>query len=206
MSIWPVYLLAAAGLAAAVVAFLRTPADKRFSMPSQPPKQPGVEYAEEVTKRDRMRALVVALGIGLPVMGLLQFWGLPALDRVGDTAQCHPWLGTNGLVWLIYASFVGMPLLAALAIGVPCAWSGLRVLRDGQYPPIGHKVYRPTKILRGRRAATIGTLQLAVLPLILGLTVWMTLVAGDFVADLDPARAGGSHCPAARNSGQTQTQ
>ena len=48
-----------------------------------------------------------------------------------------------------YSLFVGLPLFCALMIGVFTAPIGYKGIIHKQFPPKGHKVYRPTKILRG---------------------------------------------------------
>lgn len=76
-------------------------------------------------------------------------WYLPFINWYVDTVHCHTPFGYSGISVLWYSLFVGLPLLSALMIGAFTVPIGYQGLTHQQFPPKGHKVYKPTKVLRG---------------------------------------------------------
>jgi hypothetical protein len=81
-------------------------------------------------------------------------------------------LGISGVAVLLYGLFVGLPLGLALIIGLTLGRYGFRVLRDGQLPPVGEKVFRPTRIERGRKAKLVGIGQVMAPLMLVAIAVW----------------------------------
>lgn len=76
----------------------------------------------------------------------------PYINWYANTAYCHALLGHSGITVLQYSLFVGLPIFSAILVGVYSVPIGIKGLRDGQFPPKGVKVYKPTKIIRGWRS------------------------------------------------------
>lgn len=74
------------------------------------------------------------------------------------------------VVW--YGLFIGIPLSAALIVAGTTGYRGYKVLRDGQAPPKGEKVFKPTRIVRGVKAKMIGYLQLFSFVPLLAFAIW----------------------------------
>ncbi len=124
------------------------------------------------SKQERNRLFIISLLLGLVGWIFHHYWLSPVLNQFANTAHCQTYLGFNGIAWLWYGLFVGLPLLI-FVIFAGFGWpNGLKVLRDGQYPAKGKKVFRPTKIQYGTKAKFIGWLQLLAPLVCLALAVW----------------------------------
>src|SRR5690625_7946931 len=86
------------------------------------------EYAEEYSKRERIRFAAIAAAILLPLIVLTQAWLFPALREFVDKSYCYQVMGVSGTALLLYGLFVGMPLLVAAVIGLLLALRGFRGL------------------------------------------------------------------------------
>ena len=114
------------------------------------------EYAEEYTSREKTH-LILRYGM---IFSLLVFisdqWFMPWFRQFVSILPCDELMGDHGVRWFWYGIFVGLPLLLGCIVLIPVYWRGYKILRDGQVPPIDHKVFRPTRIRRGIRARWIG--------------------------------------------------
>ena len=63
-------------------------------------------------------------------------------------------------------------MLAALVVLATAGRRGYRILREGRTPPTGEKVFRPTRIRRGRSARLAGRVQLLAFIVPLALAAW----------------------------------
>src|SRR2546430_5992189 len=107
------------------------------------------EFAEQYSPAQRFRLVITYLLIGGAVVLVAKTWFFPWLRHFSATAQCSEFVAVNGTVVLLYAAFIGLPLSAAIVVACVFFWQGHKILRDGQYPPIGQKVLRPTRIRKG---------------------------------------------------------
>lgn len=138
------------------------------------------EFAEPYSRAERLRFVVVGTMAGAAAILAGKLWLFPGLRAFAASAPCRMVLGFPGEVVLAYGVFVGIPVLAACAIALTIGRRGLRILQDGQVPPPGQKVLRPTRIVRGRRAAVAGYLHvLAVTPLVV-IILWGFVQASEW--------------------------
>lgn len=131
-----------------------------------------IEYAEEFTKGDKLRRILLAMLLGLFIMITHNKWVFPFISWYADTAHCHTPLGYSGISVLWYSLFVGLPLLCAFIIGVVTVPVGYRGIIQKQFPPKGMKVYKPTKILRGWKGHLKSVLHLLIPTLLILLSIW----------------------------------
>ena len=130
------------------------------------------EFAEPYSRAERLRFVVVGVVAGAAAILAGKLWLFPGLRAFAVTAPCRTVLGMSGEVVLGYGLFVGLPVLATCVVASTIGWRGLRILRDGQVPPAGERVLRPTRIARGRRATVAGYLHvLAIAPLVV-IVLW----------------------------------
>src|SRR5574343_1406451 len=118
-----------------------------------------VEFAPEYTTAERVRLL---LWLGLPnlaLMALLKFKIFPWLKTWLAGHPCGEIFGIDVQVAAFYAVF-GLPTLLGIAGSLVLLHSAWHILRDGQFPPRGAKVWRPTPIRRGPAARRIGIMRL----------------------------------------------
>jgi hypothetical protein len=130
------------------------------------------EFAEEYGFRERIRLLVVGIVAGGAFILVFKLWLLPAFVAFAASAHCRSVFRMSGTYVLLYGLFVGLPILVCLILGGMRIPLGLKILRDGQYPPIGVRVSRRTRIRRGATARRIGYLNLLVFTPLLVLAVW----------------------------------
>jgi hypothetical protein len=130
------------------------------------------EFAPLYSKAERIRLVLVWGPIGLLAMAALQFWFFPAFKRFADAAHCSTVFGFDGVTALFFGVFVGIPVVSAMLVGGIFGTMGYKVLRDRQFPPIGEKVLRPTRIRRGWQARLLGYLHFLPVVLFLALAVW----------------------------------
>src|SRR5690606_7497778 len=90
--------LALMGVGAAVVAFLRTPAELRYKQP-EPMKEAGAEYAEQYSRTERVRFILIGLALNGSLFLLWKFWAtsvgrlrqyVPMLRALGHKRRHHP--------------------------------------------------------------------------------------------------------------------
>jgi hypothetical protein len=130
------------------------------------------EFAEQYTTTERLRfiALYIVSGGAITVVSKLYFF--PSLKVFAESAHCGTVLGFDGLAVLWYGLFVGMPLSCALLVAGVIGYRGCRILRDRQTPPLGEKVFRPTRIVRGSKAKLFGFLHLLSCAPFLAMAIW----------------------------------
>lgn len=130
------------------------------------------EFAPKHSRATKIRVVALYLLAGGATVLLSQAWLFPALSAFASSADCREVFGVSGVKVLFYGLFLGVPLFCALVVGLTIGRRGYRILRDGQLPPIGEKVFRPTRITRGTKAKWAGYLHLfSPLPL-LAIAVW----------------------------------
>ena len=130
------------------------------------------EFAEEYSFRERVRLAAIGLAIGGVFVLLWKLWLLPEFTAFAASAHCRSVLGIAGASILWYGLFVGFPLSLAVVFGCIEGRHGLKILRDGQSPPIGVKVLRPTRIKRGAAARRIGYLYLLAFTPLVAIAAW----------------------------------
>ena len=139
------------------------------------------EYAVEYTKCERVRFVLVGATLGALIVAASQVWLFPWLKDFAATAHCRTVLGLPGQSALFYGIFVGLPLLAATVLAATVGRRGLKIVRQGQVPPAGEKVLRPTIIRRGEQARLIGYAHLLVVLAAVVLALWGFVQAGKLI-------------------------
>ena len=191
--------LAVMGVGAAMVAFLRTPAELRFKLPEQA-QVAGAEYAEQYSFKERAQFILIALALNGALFLLWKFWALPLWTDFANMAPCYELWGVGGIAVLFYSLFVGLPLLLALAAAVFISRRGVKILRDGQVPYRGGKMFRPTRIKRARIAVLTGWAHvLAPMPLV-ALAVWGAPHAEALSSGFTGQNFDYTQCPAGRKA------
>lgn len=147
------------------------------------------EFAEEYTFRERIR--MAARGVALGGLAILvwKLWLLPELGAFVVSAPCRVFFGANGMMVFWYGLFVGLPLLVFLLLGLTQGRRGLRILRDGQFPPIDEKVLRRTRIRRGAAARRIGYLHLFAPVPVIAFVIWGGFQAHRFAREFQPGNS-----------------
>lgn len=145
------------------------------------------DYAELYTTRERLRFVAIALVIYAALYLLWSQWALPRWNTFASNAHCSEVWGVPGTSVLLYTLFVGMPLVMALLIAITVSRRSMRVLRDGQSPYRGEKVFRRTRIKRGRIAKLIGWTGLLAPLWFVAVALWGAPTAHDLIVTLSVA-------------------
>ena len=131
-----------------------------------------IEYAEEYSKPERFRRMLLIFLLGVLILIINQKWYIPFISWYVDTVHCHKPIGYSGISVMWYSLFVGIPLLCALMIGLFTIPIGYKGLIHKQFPPKGVKVYKPTKILRGWKGNIKSIFHLLLPASLILLSVW----------------------------------
>ena len=113
------------------------------------------EFAPQHPPKERRRRLLLHGALCLLVFGALYWWALPRFRLLSTGASCETIFGMPGSTLLLYAAFVGAPLMAAVLIVVLTARSSIESIATRRYPPPGRKVFRRVKVKKGWQAVAL---------------------------------------------------
>ncbi|MFZ3437017.1 hypothetical protein L2D37_04730 [Vibrio harveyi] len=130
------------------------------------------EYAPQYSKKEKVIRVVIAGVFGLLAGVLFKFKGEPLLQAVAEAPECYQMFGMQGLELLVHILFFWMPLSVFLLSAVLMLPLGVRGLIEGQFPPKGVKVFRPTAIQRGKLGTFKSLIHLLFPLLCFGFVVW----------------------------------
>lgn len=147
------------------------------------------EFAPEYTTAERTRFIALDIVLVSLLFVPCQLWFFPWLREFSASAHCRYVFGIKGTSVLFFGLFVGLPLHAAMIVMALIGRRGYKVLRDGQVPPKGEKVFRPTAIHRGVRAKFSGWAQFLSSAPLLALAVWGGPQAQALIAQADRVTA-----------------
>ena len=127
-------------------------------MTSVPPES---EYAPQYGTAAKWRRVGFGAAVVAAVWACERVWFGPWLDDFAQRAHCERVLGMNGAAAMLYALFVGTPLLMGAIYAASVARVGVRAIRTGALPPPGVRVIRRTRVVRGTPARVRGALLVA---------------------------------------------
>ena len=130
------------------------------------------EYAPQYSKKEKVIRVVIAGVFGLLAGVLFKFKGEPLLQAVVEAPECYQMFGMSGLELLVHILFFWMPLSVFLLTAVLMLPLGAHGLIEGQFPPKGVKVFRPTVIQRGKLGTFKSLIHLLFPLLCFGFVVW----------------------------------
>ncbi|MEZ9078994.1 hypothetical protein [Vibrio harveyi] len=130
------------------------------------------EYAPQYSKQEKLIRVAIA-GVFCVLAGVLfKLEGEPLLQAVAEAPECSQMFGISGLELLVHILFFWMPLSMFLLSAVLMLPLGVRGLIEGQFPPKGVKVFRPTVIQRGKLGTFKSLIHLLLPLLCFGFVVW----------------------------------
>ena len=137
------------------------------------------EFAPEYSSLQKRRRVLLLLLLGGVMAASIQFIVNPALQAWVTRAPCSEVFGFPGINVLWWFVFVGIAALSGFLVML-FAWPiAFRVMRSGQYPPPGMRVYGPTRIQHGRRAATRAVVMFLAPLLFFTIAVWGSFRVND---------------------------
>ncbi len=144
------------------------------------------EFAPLYSTRERIRMVLKMLAVAAPVYLLAQFWFFPWLQNYANFANCYHYGDITGTHLLMYGIFVFIPLSLALLIWLFEGRRCLRVIRAGQNPLPGEKVFRKTRVKYGRAAMTQPIMLLLMIAMIIGISIWGGFQAEKITRSIPP--------------------
>ncbi|HDM8211971.1 TPA: hypothetical protein P0E22_001968 [Vibrio harveyi] len=130
------------------------------------------EYAPQYSKKEKIIRVAIA-GVFCVLAGVLfKLEGEPLLQAVAKAPECYEVFGMSGFELLVHMLFFWVPLSVFLLSAVLMLPLGVRGLIEGQFPPKGVKVFRPTAIQRGKLGTFKSLIHLLLPLLCFGFVVW----------------------------------
>jgi len=145
------------------------------------------KLAPEYTSQEALRVLAFHLVWAVPVVVIAKLWFIPWFAEYADRAHCYDYGFITGTQLILYAGFVGIPITFAMIVFAFEGIRSLKVIRLGQDPLLGEKVFRTTKIRYGLRAGVQSVIVLLLLAGLLGLSVKGLFFVDEIVADIAPS-------------------
>ncbi|WP_148271126.1 hypothetical protein [Cycloclasticus sp. P1] len=170
----------------AFVAFFRTPRDERYAIykPSNTENDP--EFAPEYTKKERFWLIAKSLLWFVPILSFCQLWFFDWLGEYAKVAHCYEYGPVKGTHIIIYGLFVGLPFTLAIMLFGFEGVKAIKVIKIGQFPLPGQKVFKPTKYKYGNVARVNGAIVIGALVFLLGLAAWGVGQAKEISRDIKP--------------------
>lgn len=110
------------------------------------------EFAPEYSKKERVTLLLKHMAWAVPLFVVTKYLFFPWLEVYSENAHCYSYGSITGIEVLFYGLFVGLPLLSAILLFLLEGPNCIKIIRLGQSPLPGQKVFKPTKYTYGFRA------------------------------------------------------
>ena len=110
------------------------------------------EFAPEYTKRERIILMLKHAAWVIPLFAITKYIFFPWFDVYVENAHCYKYGNITGTEIVLYGLFVGLPALSAVLLLLFEGANSIKILRYGQSPLPGEKVFMPTKYVYGFRA------------------------------------------------------
>jgi hypothetical protein len=130
------------------------------------------EYAEQYKPGERLTFVLLAIVLGGGFMTAWHIWVTPLWSEFAQNSACYKFAGIGGTAWVFYTLFVGLSLSSAIVTMMLFGRRGAKILRDGQIPYKGEKVFHRTKIRRGRAATAAGCLHVLSPLVFIAIAAW----------------------------------
>lgn len=109
-------------------------------------------FAPEYSKKERVVLLLKHMALAIPLFFIAKYQFLPWFAVYAENAHCYRYGNITGTDLVFYGLFVGLPLLFAIVLFLLEGTNSIKIIRLGQNPLPGKKVFKPTKYTYGFRA------------------------------------------------------
>lgn len=110
------------------------------------------EFAPEYSKKERVILLFKHMAWAVPLFAITKYVFFPWFEAYAENAHCYRYGDITGTQVVFYGLFVGLPLLSAILLFLLEGSNSIKIIRLGQSPLPGEKVFKPTKYRYGFRA------------------------------------------------------
>ncbi len=186
ISIAFVFLLFA--LLIAIIKFLKTPKEIRYTIFTEDKNAQDPNYAPEYTKQERINFLIKYGSLYLLLFLIMKYYFFPWLKEYSSHANCYFYFGEmiNGIHIVFYGVFVILPLLLAITLILFEGKRAIAIIKKGQNPLPDEKVFRPTKYKYGLSAKIQPIILIIIIILLVFLSIWGSVQAHKFTQTIKP--------------------
>jgi len=122
-----------------------------------------MDYAPEYTKREKIKLIILFLGLGAVLIAAGELWLFPSITRLAEQPHCYSLFGFNGADYLWHLLLIGMPISIFLILAMTMLPMAIKGLMQAQFPPQGYKVFKPTPIRKGMKGQLMAGLLMLVI-------------------------------------------
>jgi hypothetical protein len=186
-----VFVILSLVLFLAMFQFLKTSKDKRYIFFTEDKNASDPSYAPEYTKQERINLALKHGSWILPLFIIIQYYFFPWLKDYASHANCYIYGNghINGIHLLFYGLFIFMPLSFAVIVFITEGKRSIKVLKIGQNPLPGEKVFRPTKYKYGVTSKIKPLIVLVVIICFILTSVWGGFTAYNMTKIIKPCTA-----------------
>ena len=146
-------------------------------------QSPQPQYAPERSSKEKLWFLLLGVLAILGAAWFKQAVLTPWISELASSPNQARFFGIPNAALLFRAVLVGFPL-NSLVFSLILVWRGVRILRSGQVPPPGERVFKRTAIRRGPWARFMGYAHFVPTILFLCLAAWGCWQAEHMVSSL----------------------
>lgn len=144
------------------------------------------EFAPEYTKKERIVLMLKHAGWAIPLFASTKYIFFPWFEVYTENAHCYRYGNITGTEVVMYGLFVGLPALSAILVFLLEGPNCIKILRYGQSPLPGEKVFKPTKYTYGCRAKLKPLLIFIAIAFFIGLSVKGVYSANQIIHMVNP--------------------
>lgn len=110
------------------------------------------EFAPEYSKKECVILLLKHMAWAVPLFAITKYQFFPWFEAYAEHAHCYNYGNLTGTALVFYGLFIGLPLLFAILLFLLEGPNSIKIMRLGQNPVPGQKVFKPTRYKYGFRA------------------------------------------------------
>lgn len=103
------------------------------------------DYAPEFTEKEKFKIVLMHLAWTIPIVLIAKLLFFPWFNEYADAAHCYDYDYFTGTQVLLYSIFSGIPISFTLLVFAIDGTRSFRVIRRGQNPLPGEKVFHAAK-------------------------------------------------------------
>ena len=144
------------------------------------------EFAPEYTKKEKIVLMLKHAAWAIPLFATTKYIFFPWFEVYSENAHCYIYGNITGIEVVLYGLFVGLPALSAALLFLLEGRNCINILRCGQSPLPGKKVFNPTKYVYGFRAKLKPLFLFIVMAFFIGLSVKGVYSANQIIIKVNP--------------------
>jgi len=143
-------------------------------------------HAPEYTTRERITFVLKHMLWFIPLVAATELWFFDWLSEYADNANCYIYGSITGVHLIMYGLFVGIPLSLVILLSILEGRRAIKVIKLGQNPLPGEKVFKKTKYTYGHKAKVKPVGIIFSIGFLLALTIWGVMQAHELTQNIKP--------------------